>query len=145
MRIYLFIGWLLTTTSLYAVPPVFNIADFGARNDGITLNTQAIQQAIDAAFAEHFGKTENVVLYVVEADAVLTPPVLQYMLDLGERVSQDPWVRRMESIATTPIPRGGPDALVVDSPIQGDTVEQSEVDELAAALQMASFARGPRD
>ena len=49
MRIYLFIGWLLTTTSLYAVPPVFNIADFGARNDGITLNTQAIQQAIDAA------------------------------------------------------------------------------------------------
>ena len=100
------------------------------------------QQAIDAAFSEHFGKTENVVLYVVEADNVLSPPVLQYMLELNERASQDPWVRRMESIVTTPIPRGGPDALVVDSPIQGDTVEQSEADELAAALQLASFARG---
>lgn len=49
MRLFLFIGWLLVTSPLKADPKIFNISDFGARNDGITLNTVAIQRAIDAA------------------------------------------------------------------------------------------------
>ena len=49
MRSFLFFSWLLITNVLHAGTPAFNIADFGARNDGITLNTDAIQRAIDAA------------------------------------------------------------------------------------------------
>ena len=49
MRSFIFFSWLLITNVLHAGTPIFNIADFGARNDGITLNTDAIQRAIDAA------------------------------------------------------------------------------------------------
>jgi hypothetical protein len=49
MRLFIFIACLLAMSTVKAEDRNFNIADFGARNDGITLNTAAIQQAIDAA------------------------------------------------------------------------------------------------
>jgi hypothetical protein len=47
-RLMLFV-WMMKITTVNALPLTYNIADFGARNDGITLNTVAIQRAIDAA------------------------------------------------------------------------------------------------
>lgn len=48
--------WLLIgSTQILIGQTVYNITDFGARNDGITLNTEAIQRAIDAASASGKG------------------------------------------------------------------------------------------
>ena len=43
--------WLIAPGAAQPAAAVFNILDFGAKNDGITLNTAAIQAAIDRAHA----------------------------------------------------------------------------------------------
>ena len=52
--IFLFLALLFTSAS-YAQQN-FNIIDFGAKGDGVTLNTEAIQSAIDKCFQEGGGQ-----------------------------------------------------------------------------------------
>jgi hypothetical protein len=100
------------------------------------------QIAVDEAFAENFGKTENVIMVVVQGPDVTSLPALQYQHDVARALSELPVARRVESLTTTVLPRGGPDSLQVDSPVAGDTVEEEERVALLAALPFSSLAEG---
>jgi hypothetical protein len=100
------------------------------------------QIAVDQAFAANFGQTENVIMVVVQAEDVTTVSALQYQLELANALRELPFARRIESLPTSIFPRGGPDSLEVDSPIEGDTVEESERQALLAALPYSSLAVG---
>jgi predicted RND superfamily exporter protein len=93
------------------------------------------QQAVDRAFAAHFGKTENVALWMVEADDVLTVEVLQYIHDVALWLREQPFARRVESLTTTPLPRGGADALEVTPVVSGDRVTEAHRQALVDSVQ----------
>ncbi len=102
--LYLALFCLLTVSWLNAQTKLFNVLDFGARNDGITLNTLAIQQAIDAASASGKGTVliprgrfltgvlhlkSNVQLHLHEEAVLLaTTDRMQY----GPSLKASPWI-----------------------------------------------------
>ena len=101
------------------------------------------QQVIDERFEAVFGETENVALYMVTADDVLTPDALAYIHALSLAHVGAPFVDRIESVTVSSIPRGGEDGeLLVDSPVEGDTVDASEVTALRAALADSTILDG---
>lgn len=105
--------------------------------------TYTAQQTIDAEFVAQFGKTENVVLYVVEGDDVLSPQGAAFIHALSLDVADEPFVERTESITLASVPRAGaPGELRVDPPIAGDTVEPEELAELRDALVDSGLLRG---
>ncbi|MFT4704118.1 MAG: putative RND superfamily exporter protein [Bradymonadia bacterium] len=102
-----------------------------------TFEEQAI---IDERFAETFGETENAALFVIEAEDVLQRDVLEYIKELAESLQGRDYVDRVESIATSALPRpggsqGGVGELRVDAPLAGDDISDEQVQELRAALQ----------
>ena len=101
------------------------------------------QQVIDERFEAVFGETENVALYMVTADDVLTPDALAYIHALSLAHVGAPFVDRIESVTVSSIPRGGEEGeLLVDSPVEGDTVDASEVAALRAALEDSTILDG---
>ena len=101
------------------------------------------QQVIDERFEAVFGETENVALYVVTAPDVLTPTVLSYVHALSLAHEGAPFVDRIESVTVSSIPRGGAEAeLLVDSPVEGATVELAEAEALRAALEDSTILDG---
>ncbi|MFT6395555.1 MAG: putative RND superfamily exporter protein [Bradymonadia bacterium] len=107
------------------------------------------QQDIDARFVEHFGATENVAMVLVGHDDVLNAETLQWMHTIGLELQTREYSARVESVTLTGIPRAGPRAgdgnvseLLVDSPIEGATIEANEVAALEAALASSSLLDG---
>jgi len=101
------------------------------------------QRAIDEEFAEHFGKTENVALIMIEADDVLQTHVLQVVHAAALAVQDAPYAARITSITTTPIPRTGPTGeLRVDAVVQGETVTDAQTAELRDAIAQSTLFGG---
>lgn len=63
------------------------------------------QEAVAEEFREAFGNTDNVLLVLVQADDVLTVPVLQYQHELNQHFSTQPWASRVDGLTTLPLPR----------------------------------------
>ncbi len=68
MKNFIVLGWLFALPLCAAETPVFNIRDFGAVGDGKTLDTDAIQKAVEAAAAGGGGRV------LVPAGKFLTGP-----------------------------------------------------------------------
>lgn len=107
------------------------------------------QQDIDARFVEHFGATENVAMVLVSHDEVLNVETLQWMHTVGLELQTREYADRVESITLTGIPRAGPadvdgnvSELLVDSLVEGATVEQEELEALTEALEHSSLLEG---
>lgn len=101
------------------------------------------QMAIDARFEDQFGSTDNVALVIVRAPDVTATRVADYVHRLGDALAERDYALRVESITRAPIPRAGaPGELIVDSPVQGDTVDDDEAAELRRALAQTTLLHG---
>lgn len=93
------------------------------------------QQAADARFQEQFGSTENVAMVIVRADDVLRRDVADYVHGIGLALRDREFADRVESMTLVAIPRAGaPGELLVDSPVDGDDVDEAEASALREAL-----------
>jgi predicted RND superfamily exporter protein len=63
------------------------------------------QEQVAERFRHTFGNTDNIVLVMIEADSVLSRPVLQYVHDLSSHFRDVDFVARVDSVTATPIPR----------------------------------------
>jgi predicted RND superfamily exporter protein len=98
------------------------------------------QQAIDAAFVERFGKSDNVFIVLVEAPDVLADDTLAWMHRAASALGDRADLERVESPTRTGLPRRvGADELRVDNPVAGDTVEPAEAAALREALSTSSL------
>lgn len=95
---------------------------------------QLFRSTSDAAayreeFAQRFGREDNLVFIIVEADDVFAPPVLQFTRDLTQRLRALDVVDAADSLATMAIPRPGdsPGVLATESliPSQGEVTAEA--------------------
>jgi predicted RND superfamily exporter protein len=101
------------------------------------------QQAVDAQFVELFGKTENIALFLIQAESVVSTEALAYIHTLSLAVQNAEIADRVESLTLSSLPRSGePGELRVDPPIRGDSVEAEEREELLRGLERSGLLEG---
>lgn len=143
------VGRRLVALALVALVAGASLALVVSRGVGADFSPQALfttfedQQAIDAAFAATFGKTENVALVMVEAPDVLEPGVVAWMHDLALRLEDLEAAERVDAITTVSLPRSGEEGeLRVDPAIRGGEVTDEGIEELRRGLDQARMLEG---
>ncbi len=111
---------------------------------------QLFRSTTDAAdyretFAERFGREDNLVFLVVEADDVFRPDVLEFARDLTARLRDQGIVDAADSLATMELPRPGdsPGVLATESLIpRHGPVSSADAERLRTLARQEPLVRG---
>jgi predicted RND superfamily exporter protein len=105
--------------------------------------TFADQKAVAEEFAEVFGKTENVLLVLLQAEDVLERGLLQYGHDLARGLSALEGIERVESLTTTSFAMpAGEGTLRVGAIVRDSEVTEANAEELRRAIAMTPLVQG---
>lgn len=120
----------------------------------LTASSIEDQGRISAAFEEHFGNPDHIVLVLVDADDVLAPEPLAYVHRLSRALKAMEHVDSVQSITATsmPLPSTGSDASAEDlgafdlddlDALEEEPLVAPEVEDALGALVLASPERFP--
>ena len=95
------------------------------------VSTYGDQEEASGLLRTHFGNTDHVVVVLVEAEDVLTPPVLRTVRSLSRRLAAEPFTGRVESLTETSVAvrRGPEDEVELPTLEDFETLDALEADE----------------